>query len=58
LAAAFDSAARRDGGDGDGAASSNFSVADFSMILIRDKALFCGRKDFDSVSRTMSCLGA
>src|SRR5207237_6127081 len=32
--------------------------ATFSMILIRESALFCGRNALDSVSRTISCLGA
>src|SRR6266540_3868690 len=30
----------------------------FSTILMRDRALFCGRNALASVSRTMSCLGA
>src|SRR5712692_9142318 len=57
------SAVRRGAGSGSsgtGAAGSAVEgvVVALSMILIRERALFWGRKALDSESRTISCLGA
>src|SRR5438552_27762 len=50
------SAARR--GAGSGSSGTGAAAGALSMILIRERALFWGRKALDSVSRTISCLGA
>jgi hypothetical protein len=54
--AAATGAGRTGGGSGSGSVWAGATV--FSTILIRESALFCGRNAFDSVSRTISCLGA
>jgi len=48
----------RRGAGGASASTSSDLPGGFSMILMRESALFCGRGARASVSRTMSCFGA